>query len=69
MKVYKNPKIYFYGNRQIGFIDDEEMYEKVKSEELGWSENKKEQITHYIIPASVFNRLLKLDQDKVKNEL
>lgn len=44
------------------YIDNEATYEGVKSGRLTWDEHKKSKITHYLIPASVFERLLALDK-------
>ena len=44
------------------YIETEEIYEGVKSEKLSWDEVKKSKITHYLVPASVFERLLELDR-------
>lgn len=44
------------------YIDNEDTYEGVKSGRLTWAEHKKSKITHYLIPASVFERLLELDK-------
>ena len=44
------------------YIDNEATYEGVKSGKLKWDEHHKSKITHYLIPASVFERLLELDK-------
>lgn len=52
-------------SRDRGFhahIDDEDTYEGVKSGKLRFEEYHKSRITHYVVPASVFERLLALDK-------
>lgn len=44
------------------YIDNEVTYDGVKSGRLTWDEHHKSKITHYLIPASVFERLLELDK-------
>lgn len=43
-------------------MTDEEMYNGVKSGKLHWDETQKSRITHYLVPASVFERLIELDK-------
>lgn len=53
-------------NKERGFhglINDEATYEAVKHGRINWKQ--KDKITHYIIPASVFERLVKLDRSAV----
>lgn len=53
-------KLIHRGKGFQGYMEDEVTYEKVK---YGASYfNHKEQITHYVIPASVFERLIDLDR-------
>lgn len=44
------------------YIDSETTYEGVKSGRLAFDEHNKSRISHYLIPASVFERLLELDK-------
>ena len=46
------------------YIDTEDVYEGVKSGKLSWDEHNKSKITHYVVPASVFERLMALDKEK-----
>lgn len=52
------------GKGFTGHMVDEDMYEKVKHGELAWKPHIKECITHYAVPAEVFERLLKLDLEQ-----
>ena len=45
-----------------GHMEDEEMYNKVRDGELDWKPHVKAEITHYRVPAAVFERLLELDR-------
>ena len=47
-----------------GLIEDEATYEGVKEGRLNWEKTKR--ITHYVIPQSVFMRLLELDKASEK---
>lgn len=47
-----------------GLIEDEATYEGVKEGRLNWEKTKR--ITHYVIPQSVFIRLLELDKASEK---
>lgn len=44
------------------YIDNEVTYEGVKSGRLSFKDIHKSKITHCLIPASVFERLLELDK-------
>lgn len=55
-----------FGQHATGYIQDEATYESVKNGELDWSDLNKAKITHYTIPASVFERLLELDRNNKK---
>jgi hypothetical protein len=44
------------------YIDNEGIYAGLKSGRLAWDDHKKSQITHYVVPASIFERLLELDK-------
>lgn len=45
-----------------GQIYDEETYERVKAGELDWRPAVKAKMTHMVIPAEVFYRLMELDK-------
>lgn len=43
-------------------IDDEAVYQGIKSGRLAFEEHHKKDIRYYMIPASVFERLLEMDR-------
>lgn len=45
-------------------MEDEVQYERVLNSELGYEKSKR--VTHYLVPASVFERLLALDRCREK---
>lgn len=45
-----------------GQIYDEETYERVKDGELDWKPTVKAKMTHMVVPAEVFYRLMELDK-------
>ena len=45
-------------------MEDEAQYERVLNSELGYEKSKR--VTHYLVPASVFERLLALDRCREK---
>lgn len=49
----------------IGYIDNEETYEKVKRGEADWKPHIKARHTHIQIPVAVFNRLIELDKHPI----
>lgn len=51
-----------YDGTFVGYIADEETYDKVKNGVVDWKEHVKPSITEYKIPAAVFKRLLELDR-------
>lgn len=44
------------------YIENEEVYNGIKSGRLSFEDHHKRKISHYLIPASVFDRLLALDK-------
>ena len=64
MKARINLKENHRGQGYYGVMDTEEQYEAVKEGRLKWEESKR--VTHYLVPASVFPRLLKLDRVAMK---
>ena len=64
MKARINLKENHRGHGYYGVMDTEEQYEAVKEGRLKWEESKR--VTHYLVPASVFPRLLKLDRVAMK---
>lgn len=56
------------GKGFTGIMPDEETYEKVKDDEYDWKPHVKSKITHYTIPATVFERLVQLDRDREEAE-
>ena len=56
------------GKGFTGHIEDEDTYNKVKDGELTWKPHIKKQITHYRIPAAVFERLMQLDREREEAE-
>lgn len=52
------------GKRYYGLMEDEAQYERVKNSELSYEKSKR--VTHYLVPASVFDRLLNLDRASEK---
>lgn len=52
------------GKRYYGLMEDEVQYERVKNADLDYEKSKR--VTHYLVPASVFDRLLNLDRASEK---
>lgn len=52
------------GQRYYGLINNEAEYERVKNSDLDYERSKR--VTHYLVPASVFERLLALDRSSEK---
>ena len=52
------------GHRYYGLMEDEAQYERVKKHDILYERSKR--VTHYLVPASVFDRLLKLDRASEK---
>lgn len=52
------------GQRYYGLINNEAEYERVKNSDLDYEKSKR--VTHYLVPASVFERLLDLDRTSEK---
>ena len=52
------------GQCYYGLINNEAEYERVKNYDLLYERTKR--VTHYLVPASVFDRLLKLDRASEK---
>lgn len=52
------------GHRYYGLMEDEAQYERVKNHNILYERSKR--VTHYLVPASVFDRLLKLDRASEK---
>lgn len=52
------------GQRYYGLIQNEVEYERVKNADLDYEKSKR--VTHYLVPASVFDRLLALDRSSEK---
>lgn len=50
-----------------GVMETEEVYESILLGKTDFTSEQKHKITHYTIPASVFERLLKLDRDHLVN--
>ena len=44
------------------YIENEEVYNGIKSGRLSFEDHHKRKISHYLVPASVFERLLALDK-------
>ena len=52
------------GQRYYGLIENEAEYERVKNSDLSYEKSKR--VTHYLVPTSVFERLLNLDRTSEK---
>lgn len=52
------------GQCYYGLINNEAEYERVKNADLDYEKSKR--VTHYLVPASVFERLLALDRSSEK---
>lgn len=52
------------GQCYYGLMEDEAQYERVKNHDILYERSKR--VTHYLVPASVFDRLLKLDRASEK---
>ena len=52
------------GQRYYGLIEDTAQYERVKNYTFEYEKSKR--VTHYLVPASVFERLLNLDRTSEK---
>lgn len=66
MKKHKHLKAtreYHKANAFTGHIEDQEVYERVKNEEVDWKPHIKSQIAYYRVPADVFEYLLELDRN------
>ena len=59
------PYVTFERHGTIGYIKDEELYEKVKRGEADWKPHVKAKLTHVKIPIAVFNRLMELDKQPI----
>lgn len=52
------------GHRYYGLMENEAQYERVKNFTFDYEKSKR--VTHYLVPASVFERLLNLDRASEK---
>lgn len=50
-----------------GVLETEQIYEDILLENTDFTPEQKNKITHYTIPATVFERLLKLDRERLIN--